>query len=404
MKMTLKYWNFALLAGLFAMLAAACGTDSNAQNKQPELLEADLRTDRTLVNRIDEPGLPDYLVTAPISVWATVKVEPGVRIAFAPDASLWVGSATGQGSLNAVGTAALPIVFTAQDASAGASPSWKGLGFGSSSVLNRLEFVTVEHAGSAELAPGLKGAVIVLDGKLSLVDSRLQDNGGAGLAAAANPGASAQLGDLMRNVITRNDAAVTLPVNLFAAIDASNQLSGNTQDSVDIQGSDFGSIIQSDLAIPSLGVPYRISGRLSFAAKVSVAAGAHFLMRPDALLTVGDASGVGSLSLSGSSAAPIIIEGELASAGSWGGIMINSASALNQFSYLQIGHGGSVAPLAGQAANIVVGSGGGASKLSLSNSSLHDSAGFGVYVTASSQLTESSNSYSNNSAGDLGQG
>lgn len=103
--------------------------------------------DCTLVNRIEDPSLADDLVTVPIAAWAAVDVEPGGWIEFANDVGLWIGSATGEGSLNAAGTEAEPVFLAAETPAD--RPTWLGIGFGSSSVDNRLEFVTVEHGGNA---------------------------------------------------------------------------------------------------------------------------------------------------------------------------------------------------------------------------------------------------------------
>ena len=83
---------------------------------------------------------------------ATLTIEPGVVMRFAPEAALRVHAFTedapARAAIRAIGTAAKPIVFT----SAAATPAagdWRGLWFGARPLeTNRLDHVRIEYAGA----------------------------------------------------------------------------------------------------------------------------------------------------------------------------------------------------------------------------------------------------------------
>ncbi|MBA3461720.1 MAG: hypothetical protein H0T46_17280 [Deltaproteobacteria bacterium] len=91
------------------------------------------------------------LDVGPVTGVATLTIEPGVTLKFSSNATMRIDAASGlnpaRGLLRAVGTAALPIVFT----SAAATPAagdWYGIWFGGvPSPMSLLDHVRVEYAG-----------------------------------------------------------------------------------------------------------------------------------------------------------------------------------------------------------------------------------------------------------------
>ncbi len=380
---------------LLTAMVSACGGASG-----PERLDQDITSDRTLVNRIEDPEAIDYLVVKDLGVSARLTIEPGVRIAFQSDTGLSVGDATGNGVLVAVGTESAPIVFEGERPGPG---SWHGLGIGTPSAENRLEWVVVRDAGQAPVN-GLfseRAGVTLWDGRLIMVDTRIEGNKGIGFFVATSVGGIAPvLEPFERNTLTGNEGRpARITSNLLGRIDASSTTSGNGTDEVVVYVPDFGPPIEGPVTVPALDVPYRIEGSLGLTQDVRITEGVALHMAAGSEIVVGSATGVGSLSIEGSAEAPVTITGAVETPGSWGGIFVNAPSVLNHFTHLEIAHGGGTTPVAGEKANIVLG---GEARLTVEGSVIRDSGGWGIFVNGGSRLSESSNTFRNNTSGDLG--
>lgn len=103
---------------------------------------------------------------------ATLTVEPGVTVRFAANSGMTIA-----GALQAVGTAADPVLFTGAVPTAG---SWQGLSFyGSNSpqATGTLRYVAVEYGGFG--AAG--GSIYANSAQVTISDSTLRRSAGAGL-------------------------------------------------------------------------------------------------------------------------------------------------------------------------------------------------------------------------------
>ncbi len=113
------------------------------------------------------PAANPYIIAADLTVPAgvTLTVVSGVEVQLAPGASLLV-----YGQLLAAGTPTQPITFTWRDA----GQPWGALAILNSPADNRLEYVTLEHAGEeAETTPRYQG-VSVRDARLTIAHSELR--------------------------------------------------------------------------------------------------------------------------------------------------------------------------------------------------------------------------------------
>lgn len=386
-----RLFVFSLLT---AMVSACGGTPG------PEILDQDITSDRTLVNRIEDPAAVDYLVVKDLGVSARLTIEPGVRIAFQSDTGLSVGDATGNGAIVAVGTEIDPILFEGESPGPG---TWHGLGIGTPSAQNRLEWVIVRDGGQAPvnaLFPERAG-VTLWDGRLSMVDTRIEGSKDIGFYVATSVGGMAPVLDTFkRNTLTGNEGRpARITSNLLGQIDESSTYSGNGTDEVVFYVPDFGPPIDGPVTVGALDVPYRIEGSLGLTQDVRITEGVTFHMATSSEIVVGSATGVGSLSIEGSAEALVTITGAVETAGSWGGIFVDSPSVLNHFTHLEIAHGGGTTPVAGEKANIVLG---GDARLTVEGSVIRDSGGWGIFVNGGGTLTETSNTFRNNASGDLG--
>lgn len=111
----------------------------------------------------DNPHVIAGDLTVPSGV--TLTLAPGVEVQLAPGASLLI-----HGRLLAVGMPAQPITFTWRDA----GQPWGALAILSATAENRLEYVTLEHAGEeADTTPRYQG-VSVRDARLTIAHSELR--------------------------------------------------------------------------------------------------------------------------------------------------------------------------------------------------------------------------------------
>ena len=388
------------LSSLLAVLALGTGCDTVPE---PEIIDQELiQEDLTLVDRIADPEIPDYIVVQDTGVWATLTVEPGVRVDFRHGAGLWIGSPTGEGAIVAVGTADKPIVLAGEGTGPG---SWLGLGVGSPSSLNRLEHVVLRDAGEAPAHDLLdtRAGLTLWDGRLDVVDSEITDNDGIGFFVASSPGEAPVIDDFARNTVTANaDVPVKLTTNLFGILDGQSQYAGNGDDHAVLYEPDFGAVPSAAVTAQALDVPYRIEGALNFWTEAHIGPGVTFDMAPGSQIVVGTATGEGSLTIEGTAEAPVKITGVDPTPGSWGGIFVGSKRTANRFTHVEIAYGGGIQPVDGQPANIVVADRSPDASLLLEDSTIRDSAGWGVFVTDRGTLSESGNTFSSNASGPIG--
>lgn len=136
------------------------------------------------------PGLP-YRVDGWVEVTETgrLQVDPGVKVRFAQDTSLWV-----YGNIQAVGTASQPITFTGTSAVPG---WWQGvgvLGGGSSNRGSIFDFATIEYAGS------YYGNLYLYDAQVIVRHSILRHSSADGLYASQDVGTLVETSQIVQNV------------------------------------------------------------------------------------------------------------------------------------------------------------------------------------------------------------
>ncbi|HEX9958612.1 MAG TPA: PKD domain-containing protein, partial [Fibrella sp.] len=127
-----------------------------ASAAEPLAINASITVKTTLVDRVFNPDLPDYIVTKSIDVNHELTINPGVVIAFERDVRLNVND--GGGLLIARGTAENRIKFVGVQKTKG---YWVGLSLYSGSNANTLEYVDVMHAGSRAIYSTTKSALFM---------------------------------------------------------------------------------------------------------------------------------------------------------------------------------------------------------------------------------------------------
>ena len=380
-----------LLLACLALAFAACDPDDASDLTPaptgPTIIADDISADRTLRSVHDDPDLVDYLVTdLDWRIEAGLTIQPGVRIAFAAGARMYVdtrgyvvadGDPTQQGN-----PPARTIVFEGQARNPG---HWRGIVFYSPDSRNLFHQVLIAHTGSSGAGiSDLVGALFVerisdVGGQLAIVNTTIQDGSGDGLivpdgGATRKPGVLRELrGIEVRNV---RGAAMRLdPVAATKLVDVRG-LSGNGFNGVEINGQRVDD--DEDLAWPAImgAYPYRVLEGLTVFGKLRLRPGVNVEMAAGKSIVV---QTTGSFAAEGRSDAPITIVGETAAAGSWGGLAFLSASTDNRLAFCTVRHGGMVSNSFIAPALVGVATISGApSFLQMADCTLSDSAGCGI--------------------------
>ncbi len=357
---------------------------------------ADIRVNTTWANVEPDSSKIDYVVSCQIDVMSGVlTIAPGVRIRFeGPDASLRTESS---GGLKALGTAAQPITFESSQATRGA---WAGLRFNSRNAENMLAFARVRYAGSKDMsfgALGKAGVVVYNAGRLKMTNTRIETCAGNGIII--DQSASFASGtDFVGNVIRDCELhPVVMAFKFLSTWSSNNRLTGNGEAAVRIYTD--GLAAADSERVPNLGVPLHVYNNISFAdGNLTLDPGVSMAFSSGVYLKVLD----GTFTAVGTAAQPITLQGMQAGQGTWIGLHVGS-SGLNQMDHCVVDGGGSErAVYASGTGGIVIGIFSRAGRLTISNSTVRNSLGYGISKAPTTTLTATTMTYANNALGDVG--
>ncbi len=357
---------------------------------------ADILVNTTWANVEPDSSKFDYIIACQIDVMSGVlTIAPGVRIRFdGPDASL---RTEGSGGLAATGTAAQPITFESGQTVRGA---WAGLRFNSRNVANTLAYARVRHAGSKDMsfgAQGKAGVVVYNGGRLKMTNSRIETCAGHGLIIDQSATYTASA-DFTGNVIRDCELhPVVMTFKFLNVWNNTNRLTGNGEPGVRIYID--GLALADNVRVPDLGVPLHIFESVDFAdGNLTLDPGVTMAFAPGKYLKVTD----GTLTAVGTAAKPITLQGVQAGQGTWIGLHMGS-SGLNRLDHCVVEGGGSArAQGSAGTGSIVVGISARAGRLSISNTTVRNSLGFGIHKAATTVFTTATMTYANNQLGDVG--
>ncbi|RJE70459.1 PKD domain-containing protein [Reichenbachiella sp. MSK19-1] len=333
----------------------------------PEEIGGTISTDRTLVNRFEDPDLPDYIASSMVSVQAVLTIDPEVKIIFAEDQGLEV---TTGGSIIAVGSGTEPITFIGKDEVKG---YWMGINILSNNPANTLEYVEVRYGGSSGFdGANVKANVTLKDaGRLKMAHCTLSEGGGAGVALRS---LTSTLVDFTSNTITQNEVPATVLFTHFHYFDGQSDYSGNTDDYIDSETTSHDT--SEDVTWAALNVPYRLPANIAgIQSDVVIEEGAEFIGQENSGLQIMDG---GSLNAVGTANSKIVFRGEQDVKGKWIGLSFHSNTIANELTYVEIYNGGQKGfDGANLKANIMVDDAG---RLKMTNALSTKSAGYGLYT------------------------
>jgi hypothetical protein len=340
-----------------------------------------------------------YVVQGELSVagtpGVTLTIEAGATLAFLINSSIKI---SGEGALTAKGTASAPITFTHE----AASDKWRGLEFyNANSANNILDHVVVEYGGTYSPTYGEKANIALTSSsskpvRLTLTNSTIRGSDGYGFYLARE----ATLPSFAGNTVTQNTlGAGFVQDDAAGQLDKTTTCKGNTVDMIWVEAS----ALTKSQTWPAMDVKYVIEGTLTVnqapGIRLTIAAGATLAFRLNAGISVGSDGG---LIAKGTAAAPITFTRDSV-ANNWRGLLFhNSNTTDNALDHAVVEGGGSSAPTYGGKSNVAVTqSSTNLSHLTLTNSTIRDSVGYGVWAYSTAGLTESGNTFSNNALGNV---
>lgn len=121
------------------------GTGSSYTGNTKNMVEMQLSAGSVITVTTDQtwmdPGVPVIIEEGTLGIRGALEISPGMEFVCRPDLSITLNS---NGSFNAEGTAALPIIFRGEQSIQG---YWNGIYLDGTSVLTKLDHVTISDAG-----------------------------------------------------------------------------------------------------------------------------------------------------------------------------------------------------------------------------------------------------------------
>jgi hypothetical protein len=329
-----------------------------------------------------EMDLP-YQFSGTVSVQAEVDIEAGTTLQFQQGGPIRLFVSEG-GQLVADASGGDPITFRGVQDSPG---SWAGI-YVRTGNDNLFDNVVVRHGGEGYRDANI-GIGIDDPGSLTIRNSVIGDGASTGVLATND----AELVAFGNNTFENMEGPpLELHPNRVGELSGTSTFQNNTESYV-LVGSEDNNVTE-DGTWSAMDVPYQFSTTVSIQAAVDIDPGATLGFRqggPIRLFVGGD----GHLVADASGSDPITFRGVADGQGNWGGLFVRT-TADNLLDNVVVSDGGE----GYRGANIGIGIDAPGS-LTVRNSEISDSAGWGITLTEDGTLTEENNTFSNNASGDV---
>jgi len=346
------------------------------------LINKDLKNPSTF-RKLNIPYLTDAQV---YDITEKLSVEAGAEIVFAENGGLGIYD---NGALTIAGTESQPVIFRGQQSVAG---YWRGIHIETNSLSNDINYLQLSHAGSNYVycCNGI-GSIFLKDGRASIKNTTISVGAGYGIHTKVGFSFS----EFQNNRITTHaQEALYLSMEQAGQLDGmGSDFSGNSKDYVRI----YSAQVKAATHLAKSSVPYSIeTGKIiDVVEALTLDPGVDLVFETQAGLGIYDA---GSLNAVGTSSEKVIFRGKSEQKGFWRGIHTETNSINNVLDFVEIRNAGSnyVYCCNTPAALFVKGG-----KMTLSNSRVADNDGCGVVVKTAATLTETNNTYANNTEGNV---
>ncbi len=297
-----------------ALLVLGCGK-SNAPTSDAGAEQCVPLAERFDANTALPKGCYLAQTTPVIGSKVTLTLQPGVTIIFSQGVGL---AFSGDQVLIASGTQAEPILFTGASAERG---YWKGITFDGTSNVSRLDYATVEYAGSTISDADAAAVKLTADSRgvrLAVTHTTLRQSQGWGLWLAASAGVS----EFSSNVLTENALGpASVDSEVVGVLDPASIYTGNDVDQLRVRAYR----VSTAATWSALGVPYYLDSSLMVdGVDWTLAPGTTLIMAQGAELRIsGDGA---SLIAEGTAASPILFTGAAQARGAWAGIVFDGSN------------------------------------------------------------------------------
>ncbi|NNF14590.1 MAG: hypothetical protein HKN72_15285 [Gemmatimonadetes bacterium] len=274
-------------------------------------------------------GVP-YQVWTRMFVRAPLSLDPGVVLRFRADVSMIVMDG---GTLNAVGTAGAPILFSSTEDLPG---YWKGVQIETVSADNVFDHVIFENGGSEAFTGGNESRAMVFmsgNSKVTITNSTFRGSGYYGLWVPSG----GDITGFSDNHFEDNERTMIVHPNRVGGIAASNTFVDNAEQAVRVTFGNNDAVIQAQ-TWEALDVPYLVAVRTFVRAPLTIAPGTALLFAQNVSLIV---TTDGSLNAEGTVELPITFSGREALSAYWKGIEFGTVSAGNALTNVLLEHAGS---------------------------------------------------------------
>ncbi|MEM6800874.1 MAG: hypothetical protein AAF696_05690 [Bacteroidota bacterium] len=359
------------------------GTESSYSGNDEDYVLL-LDTDLVEASELKKLNVPYITGNTVYDIKEDLRIAEGVEIVFRENAGIGVFD---NGSLTVAGTDGKPVIMRGEENSKGL---WRGIHIETNSNKNDINYLEVSQAGSEYVyCCNTVASIFLKDGKAAIKNSTISEGASYGIATQSSFAFSA----FENNTITTHTEEP-----LFITIDQAGQLdgmnsdfSGNGKDYISIQNSQ----LTASMNLLETNVPYSPVAVIDIIERLVIAPGVEIAFTENTGLGVYDA---GVINAVGTASKKIVFRGRTESKGYWRGIHTETNSTDNVLEHVEIKHAGSnYVYCCNQVAGLFVRGG----RMLLQNSAILDNDGCGVFVRSGGTLTESGNTFSNNTEGNI---
>jgi hypothetical protein len=333
----------------------------------------------------------DYIVDCRFTVSSgTLSIAPGTEIQFTSGGSIEID---GQARIDANGTAGAPIRLVPTSG----TPFWGGMLIYSSSVhsLAYCEFVNAGVAGAFSFPFDATAALQVGKGTVNVNNCTIRNAAGDGVYF--NDRDLIAISSFSNNVIRDNNGfPVVISVQLLNNLNlTNNQFTGNTTNRIRMYNSNVLGDMAGNITWNNPGIPFEFSNspynRVNVQQSLTINAGVTLFVESGFKFEA-----QGSLTVNGTAAQPVIIQGKQSLAGWWHGINVWSNSPANSLNYLTVSDGGGYAWIDTDVSCISVGTYTSTpAQLTMNNCTIRNSPGCGIETSATAVLNQTGTTFVN---------